>query len=177
MSVHELHEFSRIIKKIIRVIRGQKNEIKDTAMKKIILKTTAILLMIAGIVSCGKDDEPVALAGTNWQFTGIMDTETGELMELEPPIDCHHCYTLNFHTDITAVGRSKYENIILLHLSPKLIIIPITMVDYDRIDDAQLFYNAMEILTSYTVIKDELKLYYNGKKNYLLFKRFEYVYY
>lgn len=132
--------------------------------------------MIAAVFSCKKDDEPIALANTTWYFLGIMNTETGEL-ELEPQSGCHHCYTLVFHTDVTALGYSRWGNIILLQLEPKLVMTSATMVDYDGIDDAQLFYNGMEILTSYTVIEDELKLYYNGKKNYLLFKRDEFIYY
>jgi hypothetical protein len=48
-------------------------------MKTTILKLSAILLL-AGVISCGKDDEP-ALKGTKWKLMGIVDAQTGLVTE------------------------------------------------------------------------------------------------
>jgi hypothetical protein len=65
-------------------------------------KTIAILLILAGVVACGKEEnnEINTLKGTKWKLAGIVDA-TGKLTELEPK-DCEQCYTLEFDTDSTA---------------------------------------------------------------------------
>jgi hypothetical protein len=146
-------------------------------MKKIIIKTAAVLLILAGIVSCGKDDEePIKLAGTHWMLEGIVDVETGELRELD--IYYSDCQNIYFETDTTAHG-CIIANDIYLHLSPQQVFVVITVNEDDDsyTGDVQLFYDVIKTLTSYTLTKDELKLYCNGEKNYLLYKYTELIHY
>jgi hypothetical protein len=142
-------------------------------MKKII-KTTAILLILAGIFSCGKDKDndennvPVSLEGTKWKMAGIVDVRTGKLKELEPK-DCDKCYTLVFNSDSTANGKSVL-NRIHMELSPKTFIGTATYMDDSGIGNVQLFYDAIKTIDSYKFVNNELRFFYNSKQNYLLFK-------
>jgi hypothetical protein len=45
-----------------------------------------------------------------------------------------------------------------------------TKIGDNEIGNVQLFYDAMEVATSYTVEKDALKIFYNKNNNYLLYK-------
>jgi hypothetical protein len=153
---------------------------ENLLLKKKILKITAIMLILAGMVSCGKNNEScpcerdksvslVGMAGTGWKLAGIMDTRACVLKELEPK-DCEKCYTLVFVTDSVALGYSVM-NITNLHLLSKPAMGISTMIyDHDN-GDVRLYYDAMETITSFTLTKNELKLCYNAGKNYLLFTK------
>jgi hypothetical protein len=146
-------------------------------MKKIIIKTAAVLLILAGIISCGKEDEePIKPAGTHWYLEGIADVETDELRELE--VYYTTCQYIYFETDTTAHGCIT-ANDIYLHLSPQQVFVVITVNEDDDsyTGDVKLFYDVIKTLTSYTLTKDELKLYCNGEKNYLLYKKVDIAYY
>jgi hypothetical protein len=138
-------------------------------MKTIIIKTAAVLLILAGIISCGKEDEePIKPAGTHWYLAGIADVETGSLRELE--LEYTDCHLIHFDTDTTAYGCFS-ANEIYLHLSPQQVFVVIKMEEDDSYTgDVQLFYDAIKTLTSYTLTKDELKIYCNKGKDYLLYK-------
>jgi hypothetical protein len=112
---------------------------------------------------------PENLEGTRWKLSGVVDVETGILRELEPK-DCAECYTLEFDTDHTAVGRGvdlptgidlfdlrKYMNVDLPEAN----------------QDANYFRGKMISIESFTMTSEEMKLFYNDKKNYLLFKLIE----
>jgi hypothetical protein len=108
------------------------------------------------------------LEGTKWKLVGIVDVKTGVLTELDPK-DCERCYTLVFESDSIALGYSV-ANRMYLCLSPKLIIGVATEI-YDSMNgDVQLLYDAMETMGSYTIRNNEMKLFYNNKRNYLLYK-------
>jgi hypothetical protein len=151
-------------------------------MKKIILFTSAIMLIMAGMFSCGKDNEQclcesdksvslVGMTGTGWKLSGIMDVKTCVLKKLEPK-DCDQCYTLVFITDTVAFGYSVL-NITNLHLLSKPVMgVSTEIYDHDN-GDVRLYYDAMETITSYIITESELKLCYNEGKNYLLFTRTE----
>ncbi|MDR2653209.1 MAG: hypothetical protein LBC68_13025 [Prevotellaceae bacterium] len=148
-------------------------------MKKILLKTTAIMLILAGMISCEKKDNnepPIKLARTHWELEGIVNVETGELIELELEYpEYTGCSVLHFDTDSTAYGCNATDDI-YLHLSPHQVYIVIENEDDFYTGDMQLFYDTIKTIISYTVTKDELpvtknelKLYCNEGKNYLLY--------
>ena len=62
--------------------------------------------------------EEISLKGTKWKLAGIVDTETGDLKELEPK-DCDECYTFTFDTDSTAIGWIT-SNDLIVNLRPVL---------------------------------------------------------
>jgi hypothetical protein len=107
-----------------------------------------------------------ALAGTKWKLVGYVSLQDQKLIEAEPK-DCEECYTLTFETDTTgkAISVSNLLSFNLLSNSWRG-----TLIGDQHIGNAKLFYNAIEIINLYSVENDTLKLYYNNRCNYLLFK-------
>jgi hypothetical protein len=161
-------------------------------MKKALLLTKSknrmhriAYLLVAGVLAfccccCNRDHATLTpeelydsegiegLEGTKWKLAGIVDVKTGILTELEPK-NCERCYTLVFESDSIAWGYSVL-NRMQLCLSPKLIIGIVTYI-YDNMNgDVQLLYDAMETMGSYAIKNNEMKLFYNNKRNYLLYK-------
>jgi hypothetical protein len=55
-------------------------------MKKIILQTTAILLILAGIVSCGKEEQDISCATCeNKEIIMVLDNEPAHIKEITFP--------------------------------------------------------------------------------------------
>jgi hypothetical protein len=135
-------------------------------MKKTLLKTTLLLLMIAGMVSCGK--EPTELAGTKWKLAGFVDAMT-DVLTVPQPENCKECYTLTFDTEYTAIAHSITLNrpFDLRDLNPNRMITFIGESHSHGFD----FRVGIGTAGSFTLIADELKLFYNDNKNYLFFKR------
>jgi hypothetical protein len=133
-------------------------------MKKIILKTIAAMLILAAVFSC-KKDEPAELTGTSWVLTGIVDVKTGKQRDLSPKGRTHRFYfTSNntaseFHVDVNPAH---------------LVLFPRTCIYINPSTDILLedeFYDVIDGVGSYELKGSELRLFYNNKKNYLLYVR------
>ena len=129
------------------------------------------LCIIMFCLSCSSNSDVRFLKGTKWKLAGLVDTQTGELEELEPK-SCDTCYSFTFDTDNTAFGNS-ITNYIGVFLIPELRIIVLTEAYDYNVGDAANFYDAIQSVVSYDLKKNELKFYYNENKNYLLFNRIE----
>ena len=143
-------------------------------------------------------DPPTTLRGTKWKLEGIVDTQTGELIELEPK-NCDECYTLSFWGDFVISSKSINFNQALSLLNLDLERDPIIWQGfeddpdypltpfyeetwYDDIhfggdgktyEDSWLFRCGIAYTKSHEFTSDgKLKLFfvYQGKKYYLLFK-------
>jgi hypothetical protein len=138
-------------------------------MKKIILQIAAILLVVAGVIACGKEENnELSLKGTKWKLAGIVD-ETSKLTELEPK-DCEECYTLEFDTDSTALLQSvSNEGKAYINRVPPILG---TQTERGEAGDGYLFVDILYFITSYTLEKNKLKFFYikNEKESYLLYK-------
>jgi hypothetical protein len=137
-----------------------------------------VCLFAAGLlVLCnGRDMNPasISLEGTKWKLAGVVDVETGVLRDLEPK-DCTECYTLTFDTNHTASVHSIIMDveIDLLNLDPSR---PVKKIYFDEgypDGHGHDFRMAIFWAESFTVTLEELKLFYNNKKEYLQFKLIE----
>ena len=114
------------------------------------------------------------LANTQWKLAGIVDIQTDILTELEPK-DCASCYMLVFETDNIV---TTYTTVNLLS-SPYVVDYDISNIYFDRFagtkvgekGDGGLYTDILNALqyTSFSLQENELRLYYNDKKNYLLY--------
>ena len=128
----------------------------------------ALFLMTSGCENSSNaatEDNEMTLTGTAWKLVGVVDTETGELKELEPN-ECNGCYTFTFDTDSTAIGRSA-SNTLGVILRPVVRIFLMTDVGGENI----IFTNAIGTIISYELSKNELTFYCNDGKNYLTCKK------
>ncbi|MDR1161436.1 MAG: hypothetical protein LBK45_03760 [Tannerellaceae bacterium] len=121
------------------------------------------------------DDTPIPLNGTQWKLAGSVNVETGKLEEFEPRA-CAECFTLTFHSDHEASGRSVSSKVMidLLDLRKYINITGVSEGSWSgdpslRIDGDR-FTTTMASIESFIVTFEELKLYYNNKTAYLLFK-------
>jgi hypothetical protein len=141
-----------------------------------ILKCILFCMLFAAF-SCRDNnipDIPIPLNGTKWKLAGVVNAKTYILKEFEPRA-CTECFTLMFDTDHEASGRSISSKIkidlldlrkyMLTEESETWIEHPSLPVDGDR------FRGIMASIESFTVTPEELKLYFNNKTEYLLFKR------
>ncbi|MDR1809875.1 MAG: META domain-containing protein [Prevotella sp.] len=139
-------------------------------MKTQLFILTALFILTTGMVGCDKEEgkeAPNPLTGTKWKLVGFANVETGDIIEAEPK-DCEECYTITFDSDSTASGIS-IVNIIMVNLS--IPYIGVTTMAYDEeIGNVALFYEAIQQIEAYSHEKEELKFYYNNKKNYLIYK-------
>jgi hypothetical protein len=137
-----------------------------------------LFCMLFATFSCRENnpppDIPVALNGTKWKLAGSVNVKTGILKGFEPKA-CTECFTLMFNSNHEASGRSVSSTIAidLLDLrkymntdeSETWVKYPSLPIDGDR------FRSIMISIESFTVTSEELKLYFNNKTEYLLFKR------
>ncbi|MDR2362304.1 MAG: hypothetical protein LBD91_06195 [Prevotellaceae bacterium] len=138
-------------------------------MKRIIVKTAAIMLILAVVIACGKEKEnKSSLQGTKWKLSGYVDVSTGNMIDAEPA-NCERCYTLTFDTETTASGYSVF-NLISVSLVSETIFSVDTEMDDSLNGNVTLFYKAIETVDSYKYEDAELKFFYNNKQNYLLYK-------
>jgi hypothetical protein len=135
-----------------------------------------LLLALSMVTACSDNDTPEEkseLTGTKWKLAALADIQTGESIEPYPK-ECSKCYTLEFDSDTTAVGRAV-ANTLGLAVTPS----SIKMIGHTKIWEGdnhfELFYDALRTIDTYEYSKDELKIYYAGKKKYLLYKPFSEV--
>jgi len=137
---------------------------------------TAFCAVICFACKSNNENEMLSsLKGTQWKLAGIVDSQTDKLTVLEPA-DCEECYTLTFDTDSTLSTRSTSNDLTGKYISNNskysFHIITFGGTKVGEIGDGNLyvipFWN--KSIESFSLQKDELLLYYNDKKNYLLFK-------
>ena len=137
------------------------------------------LLLVAVCWSCQKNDngqtkmnESTSLQGTQWKLISFVDTETGVSKEAESKDK--RSYTLRFNDDNTLGGFSStneldgsYEpdystNDINITIGQRTFI--------NELLDGNKYVDLLNNIQSFSLEKNELRLYYADKKNYLLFK-------
>jgi len=111
--------------------------------------------------------------GTKWKLAGIVDEQTGDIKALEPK-NCEKCYTIEFETDSTFSTYSasngfavKYE---INFETNDIRIVELFGTEKGEIGDGDLYLEALWDLENFSQKNNELRLYYNGNKNYLSFK-------
>jgi len=117
------------------------------------------------------------LQGTNWKLAGIFNSETGNIKELEPK-NCDGCYTLSFLTDSTFItqGVNIYVDYARYSVNYTLSTIHfsfyIVAVD-EPYDGNEYWYSLLSAgqYQKFYLSDTYLKLYFNDKMNYLLFKK------
>jgi len=129
-----------------------------------------------GFSACNKEEKDL-LINTKWKLVGFVDVEIGEIKEAEPTsVECENCYTLTFKKYQKWEGRSssnsmegKYKinynkhNICLFNGKG-------FMTEVGEFSDGNLYVKSLRQVDFFSIQENELKLYYNNKQNYLLYK-------
>lgn len=138
-----------------------------------------LLLLVAVCWSCQKNDneqgdigELTSLEGTQWKMISFVDSEAGVSKKAEPIGEKY--YILKFNDDNTLVGFSSTNELqgsyevdystsnVSITIGPRTFI--------NEIHDGREYLDLLKNIQSFSLKKNELRLYYTDKKNYLLFK-------
>ena len=121
----------------------------------------------------GPSDPKATLVGTKWKLAGIGDTKTGILTELEPK-DCKDCYTLSFVTESGFYSRSSVNqlsgNYSIDYTTSCIDISNFIGTEIAERGDGQQYLEGFNSIQSFSLQKDELRLYYKNNEKYFLFK-------
>jgi hypothetical protein len=109
------------------------------------------------------------LTGTKWKLAAFVDAQTNESIEPEPK-EYNKCYTLEFDSDATAIGQSVLNTVNFIVTPSSIKVLGITKIWDGENNNVNLFYEALQTIDLYVYNKDELKIYYDGKNKYLLYK-------
>jgi hypothetical protein len=111
-----------------------------------------------------------SLTGTKWKLAALVDVRTHESIEPEPKDYNTTCYTLEFVSDTTAMGQSVLNTLHFIVTHSTIEMFLMTEIGDSHHGNVDLFYEALRTLDTYEYSKDELKIYYDEKKKYLLYK-------
>ena len=130
--------------------------------------------------------EPRTLNGTQWTLTGIMETETNTLKVLEP--DSKDCYSIwldmrwdpiymvnpaiNFYCYSSA--NELYGNFDANYTTQEISFVIYEETKVAETGDGDLWLQIFPTVESFFLEENELRLYYNNSKNYLLFTQGSY---
>ena len=141
-------------------------------------------------------ENDLSLKNTKWKLVGIVDNETSVLTELKPT-DCKECYTLVFDVDSVYNDVTRFNGKIYVEQgwykiftgkSTSNFISCLYRADYKgytfqiyniggteicEVLDGDLYRIILYDVQSFALRENELKLYYNGKTKYLLFKPYK----
>ena len=136
-----------------------------------IIQFSLVLLMCFS--SCQK--EKVFLTGTEWKLVEFVDVATGEMKKAEPTDKW--CYRLTLHKNRKMSGYSSTNSLegkYKINYTQNYIKITIELMTLvNEYDDGDFYLESLENVNFFSVQENELKLYYNNKQNYLLFKKQE----
>jgi len=160
--------------------------LKKIKMKKAIFLLCSLVVLVFTVINCNTgvslDKGDGKLFNTRWKLVGFFDVEKNEFSELEVK-NCVHCYILNFQQDSTVVENDKrywvswgkLETVsfgayyIVDYIRSTIIFELIARHASEDTYDGEKYYEALVDVRTFERNGDELKLYYNDGKNYLLF--------
>jgi len=139
-----------------------------------------VVVTLFAVIGCDKSETPQkdTLRGSKWKLVGIGSLDKIDLQELEPK-DCEKCYTLTFDTDNTFQTFSSTNNlqgIYKANYSTQTIqIVDFGGTKINEFGGGNLYVEPFwgKAIQSFSLQADELRLYYDKNKKYLLFKSLE----
>jgi len=160
-------------------------------MKKNVFLLCVLAVMALTVTNCETEKPPAApegekLEGTSWTLVGFFDVGKNELKEadrnfVDEPYreilvrSCEgHCYTLGF-LEYGDVGGATVVNSFMggyvvdyTHSTIEFREMDISMAEDP--EDGERYYRDLRCVQAFELNDAELKLYYNNRKNYLLFR-------
>ena len=144
-------------------------------MKKINIKILKLITLFFAIIICliGCNKEKKFLTGTQWKLIGFVDAVADTMKIAEP--ESENCYLISFNKNKKILGFGgcntligKYDidyntnTINIYDIGGTLIYCP----TYDE----ELYIESLNKVAFFSIQEEELRLFYNNRHNYLLFK-------
>jgi hypothetical protein len=139
-------------------------------MKKGILSLVILLVMADCFTACSKEKD--FLTDTKWRLAGFVDTETNTVREAEPIGDNYYTLTFNKWGKFSGISSSNsFEGKYKINYHRNKINLSMGMGTLSgEFLDGNLYMEILPKVDFFSVQENELKLYYNNKQNYLLYK-------
>jgi hypothetical protein len=146
--------------------------------RKIVLCVIAVLVFT--LTNCVDNGETLvnsnSLSGTKWILEGMADVQTDKIKKLEPE-DCEGCYTLTFNMDNTFGTHSSTNKMggryAADYETNNINITNFGGTKIGEVGDGHLWWDIFPAADSFSIQANKLILFYNGNKNYVLFKSLE----
>ena len=111
------------------------------------------------------------IIGAKWKFYGFGAYDSEEIRKAKPN-DCESCYIITFGEDGKITGTTSsndFSGDYIISVDSLTILQPVCTTKVGEIGDGFEFYESLLSCTNYVINDKQLFLYYNNKKNYLLF--------
>jgi len=166
---------------------------------KITTFSVALLILVVGLGSCDKSPHEISrvteftweilpatelenLKGSRWKLVGIVDVIAGNQKELTPK-DCEKCYNIVFGDSTICYNDDGFYTLFLFTSintlrgcymvdseTQHIVVSNFGGTRAQEIGDGDLFHDAFLSVQTLSLRENELRLFYNNKQNYLLFK-------
>jgi len=155
--------------------------LKKTLCFTVITTLCLVVVTLFAVVSCDDKSESLpkdTLQGSKWKLVGIGSLDKIALQELEPK-NCEKCYTLTFDTDNAFQTFSSTNELQGTYKAnygtQKIQITDFGGTKRGEIGDGYLYWShdIWHTVQTFSLQDDELRLYYNENRNYLLFRLLE----
>ena len=130
-----------------------------------------LLFLVIGFFACTKSEKDL-LTDNKWKLVGFVDVEANNMKVAEPTDEW--CYTLSFKKNKKWEGRSSSNSIqgrYKINYNTHSVNISIELMTLvNEYYDGDLYLESLEKVDFFSLQENELRLYYNNKQNYLLYK-------
>ena len=131
-----------------------------------------IILFVFSAVFTACSKEKDLLTDNKWRLVGFVDAETETIKEVYPTDDW--CYTLTFKKNGKCSGSTSsntFEGKYKINYNKHSIHISTTRITVaNEWTDGNIYAESLFEANAFSIQEDKLKLYYNNKQNYLLYK-------
>lgn len=146
------------------------------------MKAKFILLLLIAIFAsaCSSDDDyndsygqmtsrPELLKA--WKLEGFVNGIDHSLQKVQPE-NCGECYTLTLNKNFTFQGRTSVNSISgeYTFSQNKFSFKNVLMTEINEMQDGARYVTYFHAVHSHSIVNDKLRLYYNDKGDYLLYK-------
>ena len=158
-----------------------KVKIENTQWFTVMTTLCLIVVILFSVIGCDNKSESHprdTLQGSKWKLVGIEILSKVALQELEPK-NCVKCYILTFDSDSTFQtfsSTNELQGIYKANYGTQTIqITNFGGTKIGEVGDGALYWNhdIWHTVQTFSLQENELKLYYNENRNYLLFRSLE----
>ena len=119
-----------------------------------------------------------SLANTKWELIGFVETKTGVVTKVSLKSNVEEGYILVFHSNGKLSGTTSFYSFLesgkyIVDYNTSIIEIRGIVTAKSAGADNERGYSTtdLEKVESFSIVNDYLRLYYNNKENYLLYKK------
>ena len=114
------------------------------------------------------------IIGAKWKFYGFGTFDYQDIRKLNSDIDCETCFVITFGEDGKFSGTTsanEFSGDYTMSVDGLTILQPVCTTKVYEIGDGNEFFESFQACTHYVISDEQLLLYYNHNKNFLVFNQ------